>query len=114
MATIFDKIIAKEIPARIVYEDEQALAFYDIAPKAPVHVLIIPKTPIVGLNTSDSSDSPVLAHLLAVANTVADQLGVRQSGYRLITNAGVGAGQEVMHLHFHLLADPAGGKLPGF
>ncbi len=114
MATIFDKIIAKEIPAKIVYEDDRALAFYDIAPKAPIHVLIIPKTPIVGLNTSGESDGPVLAHLLQVANKVADQLGVRESGYRLITNAGVGGGQEVMHLHFHLLADPAGGKLAGF
>jgi histidine triad (HIT) family protein len=113
--TIFGKILREEIPCKKVYEDEQALAFYDIAPKAPIHVIIIPKQHIISLQAATPAHQALLGHLLVVANTIAGQLGVQEHGYRLITNAGQGAGQEVPHLHFHLLADSSShSKLPGF
>ncbi len=114
--TIFGKILRGEIPCKKVYEDDHVLAFYDIAPKAPIHVIIIPKEHIVSLQHVTQAHQALLGHLLVAANTIAGQLGVRERGYRLITNAGAGAGQEVPHLHLHLLATtpntPA--KLPGF
>ncbi|PIZ29749.1 MAG: histidine triad nucleotide-binding protein [Alphaproteobacteria bacterium CG_4_10_14_0_8_um_filter_53_9] len=112
--TIFGKILRKEIPANIVYEDDKALAFWDIAPKAPVHIIIIPKQHLACLRCMETSDANLMAHLLHVANIVAEKLDVKESGYRLITNAGQGAGQEVPHLHFHLLASKKGEHLPGF
>ena len=100
--TIFDKIINREIPADIVYEDDLCLAFNDINPQAPVHVLIIPKKPIVSLAEVDEQDTALLGHLLVVVSKIARQLGL-DSGYRTVLNTGPDGGQEVYHLHFHLL-----------
>ena len=115
--TIFGKILRQEIPCNKVYEDAETLAFYDIAPKAPIHVLIIPKQHMVGLQDATDADAALLGRLMVVVSNIAEQLGVKQSGFRLITNAGQGAGQEVPHLHLHLLANkpnqPAT-PLPGF
>ncbi|NBX86278.1 MAG: histidine triad nucleotide-binding protein [Proteobacteria bacterium] len=104
--TIFGKILRGEIPAKVVLEDDKAIAFHDIAPKAKVHVIIIPKQHMQCLRCMEAADADLMAHLLQFANQVADKLGVKHSGYRLITNAGEGAGQTVPHLHFHLLAGP--------
>ncbi|MEN8233237.1 MAG: histidine triad nucleotide-binding protein [Thermodesulfobacteriota bacterium] len=101
--TIFTKIINKEIPADIVYEDDSSLAFRDVNPQAPVHILIIPKKPLEQLNDAEVSDQELLGHLIFVAHKVAEKEGV-PDGYRLVLNNGVGAGQLVMHIHFHLLA----------
>lgn len=110
--TIFGKILRGEIPAKVVYEDDLVLAFYDIAPKAPTHVVIIPKTHLVGLQDATDGDEALLGALMVAANKIAAQLGVQGTGYRIITNAGAGAGQEVPHLHLHLLAGAP--NLPGF
>ena len=101
--TIFSKIINREIPADIVYEDELSFAFRDINPQAPVHILIIPKKPLSTLNNAEISDQELLGHLLLVASKVADMEGVADA-FRLILNNGEGAGQEVFHMHFHLMA----------
>ena len=101
--TIFTKIINKEIPADIVYEDDSSLAFRDVNPHAPVHILIIPKKPLEQLNDAEVSDQELLGHLIFVAHKVAEKEGVAD-GYRLVLNNGAGAGQEVFHMHFHLLA----------
>jgi len=106
METIFSKIIRKEIPAKIVYEDELSLAFLDIAPTAPVHVLIIPKKPIKSIEDLQPEDLPIVAHLFSVVQKVAEIKGVAKSGYRIVINCGQEGGQEVPHLHLHLL----GGK----
>jgi len=100
--TIFSKIINREIPADIVYEDDLSLAFRDINPQAPVHILIIPKKPMPTLNGAEEADQKLLGHLMLVANEVAAIEGV--DDFRLVLNNGVGAGQEVFHMHFHLLA----------
>lgn len=104
MATLFTKIIHREIPAQIVYEDEQCLAFHDIHPQAPVHVLIIPKREIVRINEARAEDAALLGHLLTVAPQVAAKLNVATTGYRLVINNGPDAGESVPHLHIHLLA----------
>ncbi len=101
--TIFSKIIAKEIPADILYEDEEVLAFKDINPKAPIHVLIIPKKPLKDIGEATAEDAAVLGRCMLVAGKLAKNLGVAESGYRLVTNKGEAAGQTVFHLHFHLL-----------
>jgi histidine triad (HIT) family protein len=101
--TIFTKIINKEIPADIVYEDDLCLAFRDINPHAPVHILIIPKKTMAKLNDAGEADRGLLGHLMLVANKVADQEGVADA-FRLVLNNGAGAGQEIFHMHFHLLA----------
>lgn len=100
--TIFGKILRKEIPAEIVYEDEQAIVFKDIHPQAPTHLLIIPRKPLINLAAAEAQDEALLGHLLLVAKRVADQLGLQD--YRVVTNNGAGAGQTVFHLHLHLLA----------
>jgi len=102
-ATIFTKIINKEIPADIVYEDDLCLAFRDINPQAPVHILIIPKKPLRELNDAGIEDERLLGHLMLAAKIVADQEGVADA-FRLVLNNGAGAGQEIFHMHFHLLA----------
>lgn len=102
--TLFERICAKEIPAAIVYEDEHIVAFRDIKPMAPTHVLIIPRKPIATLEDATSDDHAVLGHLLMKAPHIAAQLGLTAGGYRLVLNNGRDAGQEVPHLHFHLLA----------
>ncbi len=102
MATLFEKIIAREIPADIVYEDDLCLAFRDINPQAPVHVLLVPKRPIVNLADAVPGDQQLLGHLLLTAAKVARQLGVGDA-FRLNVNNGAGAGQSVFHLHLHIL-----------
>jgi histidine triad (HIT) family protein len=100
--TIFSKIIRKEIPADIVYEDDLALAFRDVHPQAPVHILIIPKQVIVSIAQATEADTSVLGHLLLTAKRVATQEGLDQ-GYRIVINTGKDGGQTVFHLHLHLL-----------
>jgi histidine triad (HIT) family protein len=102
-ATIFAKIIDREIPADIVYEDDQCLAFRDINPQAPVHILLIPKKPIARLVDSGAEDRDLLGHLLFRAGVIAREQGVGDA-FRLVLNNGAGAGQEVFHLHVHILA----------
>ena len=109
--TIFGKILRKEIPAEIVYEDDKVLAFKDIAPKAAVHVLMIPKAHMACLRCAEAADADLLAHMLLKVNEVARLTGIEQSGYRVLTNAGPNSGQEVPHLHLHILG---GEKLKGF
>jgi histidine triad (HIT) family protein len=101
--TIFARIIDREIPADIVYEDDQALAFRDINPAAPTHVLVIPKKPIVRLSLAEADDAALLGHLLWVCAEVARQEGLADDGYRVVTNNGAHGGQSVDHLHFHVL-----------
>jgi histidine triad (HIT) family protein len=103
MTTLFSKIISREIPADIVYEDELCLAFRDIHPQAPVHVLLIPKREIPRLADAAAPDQALLGHLLVAAGKVARQLGVDEA-FRLVVNNGAGAGQTVFHLHLHILA----------
>ena len=103
MSTIFSKIIAKEIPADIVYEDELVLAFRDIAPQAPVHILIIPKKEIPTANDVAESDEAVLGRLFTAAAKIARDEGIAENGYRLMVNCNKHGGQEVFHLHMHLL-----------
>jgi len=103
MSTIFGKVISREIPADIVYEDEHCLAFRDINPQAPVHVLIIPRREIAKLSDATAADHAVLGHLLLAAGNVARTLGV-DNAFRLVVNNGADAGQSVFHIHLHLLA----------
>ncbi len=103
MTTLFSKIIAREIPADIVYEDERCLAFRDINPQAPIHVLLIPKQEIPKLVDAAVEDQALLGHLLLAAGKVARQLGVGDA-FRLVVNNGADAGQTVFHLHLHILA----------
>jgi histidine triad (HIT) family protein len=110
--TIFSKIIAKEIPAKIVYEDDQCLAFEDIHPRAPTHVLVIPKKEIVSLAEVSEEDEALLGHLLVVIQKLAVQLGLG-GGFRVVANSGPDSGQEVPHLHFHLLGGRAFSWPPG-
>ncbi|GHT10111.1 histidine triad nucleotide-binding protein [Planctomycetales bacterium] len=100
--TIFKRIIDKEIPANIVYEDDLCLAFHDVHPQAPVHVLLIPKKEIASLNQITAEDTPLLGHLYGVVRKLAKDLGLG-NGYRLVTNCGDDGGQTVYHLHFHIL-----------
>lgn len=104
--TLFEKIIAREIPANFVYEDELAVAFHDISPQAPTHILIIPRKPIPRVGEAVEKDSAVLGHLLIVAGKVATDLGVNSTdeGFRLVINNGRNGGEAVPHLHVHLLA----------
>lgn len=104
--TLFEKIIAHEIPANFVYEDELAVAFHDISPQAPTHILIIPRKPIPRVGEAGEEDSAVLGHLLIVAGKVATDLGVNSTdeGFRLVINNGRNGGEAVPHLHIHLLA----------
>ena len=109
MSTIFKKIIDKEIPANIVYEDEEFLAFYDINPAAKVHVLVIPKKEIRNLDAATEEDVLLLGKLQLTVAKVARILELDKDGYRVITNIGNNGGQEVLHIHYHILG---GEKLP--
>ncbi len=109
MPTIFSKIIAKEIPSEIVYQDDRVTAFKDISPIAPVHVLIVPNKEIPTVDDVTEADEAVLGHMFVVAKNVARQLGIAEKGYRLIVNCKSDGGQEVFHLHMHLV----GGKRLG-
>src|SRR5262245_11203908 len=99
---IFQRIIDKEVPAKIIYEDEFCLAFHDVNPQAPTHVLVIPKRDIKALADVGVDDQMVLGHVMLVLRKLAEQLGLA-SGYRVVANCGPDAGQSVDHLHFHLL-----------
>lgn len=110
--TIFKRIIDREIPAKIVYETDRCLAFHDVNPQAPVHVLVIPKQEIPSLADAQESDEELLGHLLLSARRVAEQLGLA-SGYRTVINCGPDGGQSVDHLHVHLLGGRSLGWPPG-
>lgn len=104
--SIFTRILNREVPAKFLHEDEHCFVIADIAPKAPFHVLVISKLPIVSLGTAAPEQRPLLGHMLYVARTVAAKAG-HGSGFRVLTNSGASAGQSVPHLHFHVLAgDP--------
>ncbi len=102
MSTIFKKIIDKEIPAKIIFEDDRCLAFHDVAPQAPTHVLVIPKKEIASLAELDDGDADLIGHMFIVIRTLASELGL-DDGYRVVVNSGRDGGQSVDHLHFHLL-----------
>jgi histidine triad (HIT) family protein len=112
VSTIFSKIVSREIPAQIIYEDDLCLAFRDINPQAPTHVLLIPKKEIPRLVDAKPEDQALLGHLLLAANKIAQQLGV-EDAYRLVINNGEDAGQSVFHIHFHILAGRAFRWPPG-
>ena len=104
MSTIFSKIINKEIPANIVFESDSVLAFKDINPQAPVHILIIPKIEIPKVTDINGNEhSQLLGEMIDAANKIAKDLGISQDGFRLVFNCGDNGGQEVYHLHLHLL-----------
>jgi histidine triad (HIT) family protein len=109
--TLFSKIIKREIPADIIYEDDQALAFRDINPQAPVHFLVIPRKPLAKLSDADADDQGLLGHLLLVANRVAAEQGL--TDFRLNINNGAGASQTVFHLHIHVLGGRSFSWPPG-
>jgi len=113
MKTLFEKIIAREIPATIAYEDDLVLAFRDNKPQAPTHVLIIPKKPIPRIAEAAPEDHKILGHLLLKAAEVAKSLGVSQSGFRLVFNNGPAAGEAVPHLHCHIIGGRQLGWPPG-
>ena len=110
--TIFGRIIRGEVPARIVHDDDRCLAFHDVAPQAPVHVLVIPKRPIASLAEVTEADAGLLGHLVFVATQLARTLGLGD-GYRLVVNCGRDGGQSVDHLHVHLLGGRPLGWPPG-
>lgn len=100
---IFCKIISGEIPGDIVYQDNQIVAIKDIDPKAPIHILIVPRKHIPSLNDLDEGDSDLMGHIFMVAATLAKDKGIAEKGYRIVNNCGVEGGQTVEHIHFHLL-----------
>jgi histidine triad (HIT) family protein len=100
---IFCKIIAKKIPAKIVYEDEKILAFDDIRPQAPTHTLIIPKEHYAALPDVPAKKADLIAHIFSKAARLAESKGIDRTGYRIVLNTGIDAGQDVFHIHFHLL-----------
>jgi histidine triad (HIT) family protein len=110
--TVFQRIIDREIPAEIVYEDECCIAFKDIRPAAPVHVLVVPKKPIPTLQEITPDDEATIGHLFVAMKQIAEKLGLT-NGFRVVGNCGPDAGQEVMHVHFHMLAGRAFGWPPG-
>jgi histidine triad (HIT) family protein len=101
--TLFERIIARQIPADILYEDESVIAIRDINPQAPVHLLVVPKRPIPRIGEAQDGDQAVLGHLLLKAGEVARSLGLDQTGFRLVINHGRDGGETVPHLHCHLL-----------
>jgi histidine triad (HIT) family protein len=109
--TIFGKIARGEVAADIVFEDDRALAFHDLSPQAPTHILVIPRKPIERLAAAEEDDEPLLGHLLTVARRAAAEAGLED--YRLVVNNGLGAGQSVFHLHIHVLGGRPLGWPPG-
>lgn len=103
MKTIFQRIIDREIPAKIAHEDDHCIAIHDINPQAPVHVLVIPKQHIARVAEAKESDKDVLGHLLLSAAAIAKNLGLEQSGFRIVINNGRDGGETVPHLHVHVL-----------
>ncbi len=113
MSTIFAKIIAREIPSDMVFQDDQVTAFRDINPQAPTHILIVPNREIPTANDISPADEELLGHMLVVARQLAEAEGIDADGYRLIINCNEHGGQEVFHLHLHLLGGrPLGPMLP--
>ena len=110
MDCIFCKIINKEIPSKIVYEDEEVLAFEDIAPQAPVHIVVIPKKHIAKITEIEKEDEALIGKIYSVINKIAREKQIAEEGFRVIINCGENGGQEVKHIHFHLLG---GKKLSG-
>ena len=108
---IFLKIINKEIPAEILYEDDMAIAFNDISPEAPTHILVVPKKEIKKLSETTKLDQELLGHLLLIVNKITDQYQIED--FRVVVNNGTGAGQTVFHLHLHILAGRSFGWPPG-
>jgi histidine triad (HIT) family protein len=112
--TIFKKIIDKEIPAKIVYEDEHCLAFYDVTPQAPKHILLIPKKEIRSMNDIDVSlDKELLGHLMIKAHEIAKNENIGEKGYRIVINTNADGGQSVFHLHLHILGGRSMSWPPG-
>jgi len=111
--TLFEKIVARQIPADIVYEDDLVLAFRDIKPQAPTHVLIVPKKAIPRIDEAEAADHELLGRLLLKAAAVARQLGLDRTGYRLVINNGRDGGETVPHLHVHILGGRSLGWPPG-
>ncbi len=103
---VFCKIVKGELPAKVVYEDDKVMAFHDINPQAPIHILVIPKKHIPTLNDISEKDKELIGHIFTVIKEIAKEAGIDQSGYRVLVNCNRDGGQEVFHLHFHLL----GGK----
>lgn len=101
---LFCKIVKGEIPAKKVYEDEEFIAFHDIEPQAPIHILVIPKKHITSLAYLKKEDEGMIGRIYHVINKIAEEQGVKQEGYRVVVNCGKNGGQTVMHLHFHILA----------
>lgn len=101
---IFCKIIKKEIPSEIVYEDEEIIAFKDINPAAPIHILVIPKKHISSIIEIKKEDEAIIGKIYSVINKIAEDIGIKEKGFRVILNCGEDGGQEVKHIHFHLLA----------
>jgi histidine triad (HIT) family protein len=109
---LFCKIAAKQIPSAIVFEDEEVVAFRDIAPQVPVHIVLVPRAHCAGLNDLTAGLAPVVGRIALVARDLAGRMGIAASGYRLVANCGPDAGQTVHHLHFHLLGGaPMGGRM---
>ena len=111
--TIFGKIIRKEIPAKIVYETEQVIAFHDVSPRAPTHILVVPKKHLRDLSAAAPEDKDILGELLLAAKHVAKLQGIDTSGYRVVINTGASAGQSVFHLHVHVLGGRSFAWPPG-
>ena len=110
---LFCKIVAGQVPASFVHEDDRAVAFEDINPQAPQHVLIVPREHIESLNDVSKGDEPLIGHLLRVASQIADQRGIGDSGFRTVVNTGPDAGQSVEHVHVHLLGGRSMAWPPG-
>jgi len=111
--TIFERIIDQEIPVQLIHDDEYCVAFHDVSPQAPVHVLIVPRKVLVNVDASTSNDTLLLGHLLTVAAQLARELNVSETGYRIVINNGKDGGQSVDHLHVHLLGGRALAWPPG-
>lgn len=103
MDCLFCKIVSGEIPAKRAYENEHVVAFHDIHPQAPVHVLVIPRRHLVGVHEATPEDGALLGHVMLAGRDVAEKLGLTDDGYRLVVNNGINAGQSVFHLHLHVL-----------
>ena len=108
---LFCKIVKGEIPSTLVYQDEQVLAFRDINPVAPTHILVIPRKHILNINDVSTDDEQLLGHMLTVVKPIAEQEGITESGYRLIINCNQHGGQEVYHLHLHLVGGRPLGRM---
>jgi histidine triad (HIT) family protein len=115
MPTLFEKIISGELPANIIYRDPRVIAFLDIRPAAPVHILIVPTKAIPTADEIEDEDESLIGHMFIVARDIARQQGIAKSGYRLIVNCNPDSGQEVYHLHMHLIGGrPLGPLVPRF